>query len=123
MSEVCGVKFELCCLVEILFQLFGWFGGRFWDGISGFGLFGSRFWSSGRSFWSPKLSLFELLKSFWIIVGTGRSKNGGYSIGGKLLGAFWEDFEVDLKLFWIPKVIKRTPKSIPETYQILRPKF
>ena len=38
MSEVCGVKFELCCLVEILFQLLGWFGGRFWDGISGLGV-------------------------------------------------------------------------------------
>ena len=26
LSGVCGVKFELCCLVEILFQLLGWFG-------------------------------------------------------------------------------------------------
>ena len=32
----------------------------------------------------------------------------------RFLGAFWEDFELDLELFGIPKVTKRVPKSIPD---------
>ena len=42
---------------------------------------------------------------------------------GRSLGAFWEDFELDLELFWMPKVIKTAPKSISKTYRVLRPNF
>ena len=59
----------------------------------------------------------------WSLFGAFLDQVGQHPIGGRLFEAFWEDFELDLDLFWIPKVIKRAPKSIPETYRFLRPKF